>query len=308
MLYRDFGKTGWLVSAIGLGTWNIGNQWGPVNEATAWATMRSGFEHGVNLFDTAESYGIPNGLSEERLGRALAGLRHRVYVVTKTGHWGERTGQGVPRTTVDMIRLCVHASLGRMRTDWADVVLCHEGNLKDPTIYLQGFESLKQDGYLRAYGISTDSLDVLKRFNVDGTCSVVEVDYSLLNRAAESELLPYCQEHGIGVLIRGPLRKGLLSGRYSAGSSFTDSVRANWNVGSGGRAAFEAEVAAVERLKAVVQPGAEMTRAALRYVISHSAAPVAIPGAKSSEQAAMNAQAGDRLLTAQEWDALRAVL
>lgn len=308
MLYRDFGKTGWRVSAIGLGTWNIGNQWGPVDETTAWATIRSGFEHGVNLFDTAESYGIPNGLSEERLGRALAGIRHRVYVVTKTGHWGERTGQGVPRTTVDMIRLCVHASLGRMRTDWADVVLCHEGNLKDPTVYLQGFESLKQDGYLRAYGISTDSLEVLKRFNVDGTCSVVEVDYSLLNRAAEAELLPYCQAHGIGVLIRGPLRKGLLSGRYSAASSFTDTVRANWNVGGSGRAAFEAEIAAVERLKAVVRPGVEMTHAALRYVISHEAAPVAIPGAKSPEQAAMNAQAGDRLLTSQERDALLAVL
>ena len=121
---------------------------GAVDEVTAWATIRSAFEHGVNLFDTAESYGIPNGLSEERLGRTLAGIRHRAYVVTKTGHWGERTGQGVPRTTVDMIRLCVHASLGRMRTDWADVVLCHEGNLKDPTIYLEGFESLKQDGYL----------------------------------------------------------------------------------------------------------------------------------------------------------------
>ena len=306
MLLRPFGKTGWQVSAIGLGTWNIGNQWGPVDEVTAWATIRSAFEHGVNLFDTAESYGIPNGLSEERLGRALAGIRHRVYVVTKTGHWGERTGQGVPRTTVDMIRLCVHASLGRMRTDWADVVLCHEGNLKDPAIYLDGFESLKQDGYLRAYGISTDDLDVLKRFNVNGTCSVVEVDYSLLNRKPEAGLLPYCQEHGIGVLIRGPLRKGLLSGKYGAASTFTDSVRTSWNVGSGGRASFEAEVAAVERLKSVVQPGPEMTTAALRYVISHPSAPVAIPGAKSAEQAAANAAAGDRLLTAQEIDGLLA--
>jgi myo-inositol catabolism protein IolS len=225
MLLRPFGKTGWQVSAIGMGTWNIGNQWGPVNEVTAWATIRSAFEHGVNLFDTAESYGIPSGLSEERLGRALAGIRHRVYVVTKTGHWGERTGRGVPRTTVDMIRLCIHACLGRLHTGWADVVLCHEGNLKDPAIYLEGFESLKQDGYLRAYGISTDDLDVLMRFNINGTCSVVEVDYSLLNRKPEAGLLPYCQEHGIGVLIRGPLRKGLLSGKYGAASTFTDSVR-----------------------------------------------------------------------------------
>ncbi|TFG68742.1 MAG: aldo/keto reductase, partial [Anaerolineales bacterium] len=111
MLYRDFGKLGWKVSTIGLGTWNIGNQWGPIDDATAWATVRGAFDAGVNLFDTAESYGVPNGLSEERLGTALAGIRHRVMVVSKIGHWGARTGQGVPKTSVDMIRMCAHASL-----------------------------------------------------------------------------------------------------------------------------------------------------------------------------------------------------
>jgi hypothetical protein len=139
MLYRDFGKTGWQVSAVGMGTWNIGNQWGELDDATAWAAVRSAFDHGVTLFDTAESYGIPNGLSEERLGVALAGIRRRVYLVSKIGHWGKRTGQGVPKTTVDMIRLCAHASLHRLRTDWLDVVLCHEASLKDPSIYLEAF-------------------------------------------------------------------------------------------------------------------------------------------------------------------------
>ncbi len=79
MLYRAFGKTGMDVSVIGLGTWNIGNQWGEIDDATAWATIRSAVDNGVNLFDTAESYGTPNGLSEERLGNALAGIRHRVF-------------------------------------------------------------------------------------------------------------------------------------------------------------------------------------------------------------------------------------
>ena len=216
MLYRPFGKTGWNVSAIGMGTWNIGNQWGEMDEATAWATVRAAYEQGMNLFDTAESYGIPNGLSEERLGAALAGIRHQVYVVSKIGHWGKRTGQGVPKTTVDMIRLCCHASLGRLRTDWLDVVLCHEGDIEDPSVYLEAFEMLKQRGRIRAYGISTNDLEVLERFNVHGTCSVVEVDYSLLNRAPEADLLPYCQEHGIAVLVRGPLRRGLLAGKYDA--------------------------------------------------------------------------------------------
>jgi myo-inositol catabolism protein IolS len=308
MITRAFGKTGWQVSAIGLGTWNIGNQWGEIDDVTAWATVRQAFDAGVNLFDVAESYGDPNGLSEERLGTALSGIRHRVYVVSKIGHWGERTGQGVPKTTVDMIRLCAHASLHRLRTDWLDVELCHEGDIADPSIYLEAFEMLKQRGRIRAYGISTDSLEVLKRFNVNGTCSVVQVNYSMLNRASEAEFLPYCQEHGIAVMVRGPLRQGLLSGKYSRDSIFTDAVRVSWNAGGAQRARYETELAQVEALKAHFAPGAEMIEAALRYVISHAADPVAIPGAKSPAQAAMNAAVGDRLFSAEELVAIRALL
>ena len=300
MLYRKFGKTGWKVSAIGMGTWNIGNQWGELDDVTAWGTVRSAFEHGMNLFDTAESYGIPNGLSEERLGTALAGIRHQVHVVSKIGHWGQRTGQGVPKTTVDMIRLCCHASLGRLGTNWLDAVLCHEGNIEDPSVYLEAFEVLKQRGRIRAYGISTNDLGVLERFNANGTCSVVEVNYSLLNRTSEKDLLLYCQEHDIAVLVRGPLRKGLLAGKYDANSVFTDTVRARWNAGESGRADFEHDIAQVAKLKQVLQPGNAMVTAALGYVISHPAMPVAIPGAKSPEQARMNAAAGERALPVKE--------
>ncbi len=146
MFTKTFGKTGWQVTAIGLGTWNLGNQWGDIDDATSWATIRAAYEAGVNLFDTAESYGIPNGLSEERLGVALAGIRQNVYVVSKIGNWGKRTGQGVPLTTVDMIRLCAHAQLHRLRTDWLDVVLCHEGNIEDPSVYSGGLRGAGRRG------------------------------------------------------------------------------------------------------------------------------------------------------------------
>jgi aryl-alcohol dehydrogenase-like predicted oxidoreductase len=262
----------------------------------------------MNLFDTAESYGIPNGLSEERLGIALAGIRHQVYIVSKIGHWGLRTGQAVPKNTVDMIRLCCHASLHRLRTDWVDVMLCHEGDIEDPSIYLEAFEMLKQRGRVRAYGISTNSLEVLRRFNADGTCSVVEVDYSLLNRAPEADLLPYCQEHGIAVLVRGPLAKGLLSGKYTAETVFTDSVRSRWHEDATQQARFEGNIARLERLKKALKPGKEMVTAALRYVISHPVDPVAIPGAKSPEQAAMNATASEITLSEDEKHQLTALL
>jgi myo-inositol catabolism protein IolS len=300
MLYRKFGKLGWDISSIGLGTWNIGNQWGDIDEATAYATIRAAWDSGVNLFDTAESYGVPNGLSEYRLGRGLAGIRHQTYVVSKIGYWGARTGQAVPKTTPDMIRLCAHASLYRLRSDYIDVLLCHESSLKEPDIYLEGFEQLKQSGEIRAYGISTDSLEVLKRFNVNGTCHVVELDYSLINRQAENELLPYCEEHGIAVLVRGPLAQGLLSGGYNKQSVFTDSVREGWNVGGAKREVFERKLEAVERIQSALPSEQPLATVALQFAISHRTAPVAIPGAKSPEQARQNALAGETELS-EEW-------
>jgi myo-inositol catabolism protein IolS len=300
MLTKSFGKLGWPVSAVGLGAWNIGNQWGEIDDATAWQTVRAAYDAGMTLFDVAESYGLPNGLSETRVGQALSGVRHNVIVVSKIGNWGQRSGCGIPKTGVDSIRISGHAILGRLRTDWVDVILCHKGDLADPTIYLEGFEALKDEGCLRAYGISTNSLEVLKRFNREGTCSVVQVDYSLLNRDPEEGFLPYCKEHGIAVMVRGPLAKGLLSGRYRKGAVFTDSVRAGWNAGGGQQAQFEAGAARVGRLSEVVSPGEEMVQAAIRYTFSHDAVSVAIPGAKSATQARANAAAGSRMLTAEE--------
>ena len=148
MLTKSFGKLGWPVSAVGLGAWNIGNQWGEIDDATAWQTVRAAYDAGMTLFDVAESYGLPNGLSETRVGQALSGVRHNVIVVSKIGNWGQRSGCGIPKTGVDSIRISGHAILGRLRTDWVDVILCHKGDLADPTIYLEGFEALKDEGLL----------------------------------------------------------------------------------------------------------------------------------------------------------------
>ncbi|MEM7647543.1 MAG: aldo/keto reductase [Cyanobacteria bacterium P01_A01_bin.70] len=297
MLYRDFGKTGLKVSAIGLGTWNIGNQWGEIDEDTALDTVQAALDHGVNIIDTAESYGIPCGLSEERLGRALKGKRDGVHIITKIGRWGRRSGQTVPMTTVDMVRLCVHASLYRLRTDYIDVLLCHEGKIEDPSLYLEAFELLKQQGTIGAYGISTDKPEVLERFNAQGTCSVVELDYSLLNRKPEKTMLPYCQENGIAVVARGPLGKGLLTGKYSTDTVFTDTVRSEWYATDRDREKLASKLAKVRRLKALVPPGEAMVRTAIQFVTAHECQPITIPGAKSPAQAVMNAQAGDGTLT-----------
>ncbi len=295
MLYREFGTTGWNVSTIGMGTWNIGNQWGEIPEATALETVRSAFDHGVNLFDTAEAYGIPQGLSEERLGKALKGVRDRTHIITKVGSWGRRTGEGLPKN-VDTVKLCLQASLFRLQTDYVDAVLCHEGDIEDPSVYLEAFEQLKERGYLRAYGISTNDVEVLKRFNVNNTCRIVEFDYSLLNRKPEKQMLPYCIENGIAILVRGPLAQGLLSGKYGTDTVFTDTIRAKWHKNEAKQAKFNQDIQTVAAIQSTLKPEEDMATMALRYVISHPAQPVAIPGAKSPRQAVLNAQAGNELL------------
>lgn len=309
MIYRIFGRTGWEVSCIGQGCWNIGNQWGIISEAEADKIIKTAYEQGVNLFDVAESYGIPTGLSEIRLGKSLSGIRNNVYIVSKIGWWGARTGQVVPKTTIDMIRLCGYSCIGRLKTDRLDALLCHDADIKDPTIYIEGFEHLRKEGVIREYGISTDSLEVLKRFYdlSDGHCAIVELDYSLLNLLPEKGILPYCVEKGIAVLARGPLARGILSGKYSKDTYFKDNVRSNWNTGEKDRDAFLKKIEEVEEIKKNLNTAGiieELSTMAIRYVISHSSSPVAIPGATSYRHVMNNATAGERLILKNDYKAL----
>ena len=234
MISHPFGKTGRTVSCVGLGTWNLGNQWGDITNEESDVLLRTAVDSGMTLIDTADSYGIPHGKSELRIGRVLHEFpREKLTLVSKIHNWGFRTGQGLSYTTPDMVRLCGHAILGRMKTEYVDTLLCHNGGIEDPSIFIEGFNQLVEEGHLRNYGISTNSLEVLKRFHEmsGGRCAVTEVDYSLLNREAEEAFIPFCQEQGIGILVRGPLSKGILSGRYDLETEFTDTVRSGWNKG-----------------------------------------------------------------------------
>lgn len=302
MEYRTLGRTGWPVSAVGMGCWGIGGQWGAVSDAEAIRTLHAALDAGVNLFDTADAYGIPLGRSEELTGRALRKVRSRVYIATKVGNWARRLGHPLDFTSPEHVILCCHASLFRLRTDYIDLYQCHIGHLEDPTVFLEGMERLREAGLIRAYGISTDSVEVLRMFNAEGKCAACQLNYSILSRSAEKELLPYCQENGIGTLIRGPLAQGILTGKFTAESRFEDSVRASWNEAR--REWFCSQVALVERLRFLERPDRNLTQVALAFVLGHPAVTCAIPGAKSPEQVRMNASAAETPLDEAERRAL----
>jgi aryl-alcohol dehydrogenase-like predicted oxidoreductase len=305
MLKRTLGKTGWTVSAVSFGAWNVGGQWGDVSDATAIDTIKAAYDAGVNFFDVADAYGDPPGRSEELVAKALKPLRDKLIIATKVGNFARRQEHPLPYTSPLHVELCCDASLHRLRTDVIDLYQCHVANLQDYSIFLEAFERLKKRGKIKFYGVSTNDVEALKRFNRDGTCATLQTDYSFLHRTAEQALLPYCAEHQIGVIVRGPLAQGVCAGKFTPESTFTDQVRLKWNEGTG-RERFLQRLAVVDQVRFLETPIRSMAQAALQFVISHPAVSCAIPGAKSPEQARSNAAAGVKTLEPAELEKLRA--
>ena len=308
MLKRKLGKTGLDVSAVGMGTWNIGNQWGELDEKQVYDTIQTAYSQGNTVFDTADAYGIPGGCSEERLGQALKGMRENVVFISKFGNWAKRFGGAMQFTCADIVIEACHASLFRLQTNYLDVALCHLNDLKpeETEPWLDGLDELKRRGLIRHYGISTDDLNVLKEFNRRGSCEVVELDYSLINKTPETNgMLDYCLNNNIGVLVRGPLAQGILSGHYTRETHFTDTIRTPFNEGGSAREVYLQKMDRLDRI--IAAAGREnLIETSLRYILNHPCQPVVIPGAKSPKQAIANAAAGSALLEDELYAKLKA--
>jgi aryl-alcohol dehydrogenase-like predicted oxidoreductase len=282
---RVLGKSGIAVSVIGLGLWAIGGgYWGPTDDRESLSTIDAALDMGVTLFDTADVYG--DGHSEELLGQAMKGRRDKFVVTTKIG-WidfdGERGRSAYD--TVEKLIAGVESNLRRLQTDHIDVIQSHI-DFRDPTmeIFVEGFQKLQHDGKVRAYGVSTSDFKHLKAFNADDNCATLQTDYSILNRTAEAEIFPYCQEHNLGILVRGPLAMGILTGKFSPETRFgPDDFRRRWHENQEEHDIFLNDLAKVEKLRSLAK-GRTLAQLALQFVIAHPAVTAAIPGAKKPKQ------------------------
>ncbi len=296
-------RSGLEVSDVGLGLWAVsGSEWGPVQDEENLDAIEAALESGVTFFDTADVYG--GGHSEELLGRAMQARRDAFIVATKIG-WIDFDGQAnrSQYDSVEKLVAGVEGSLRRLGTERIDVIQCHVSYPEPNTqVFIDGFRQLKEAGTVRAWGVSTSDPAHLRRFNADGDCDVLQTDYSILNRTAEAELFPYCQENGIGVIVRGPLAMGLLTGKYTAADTFPEGdFRRAWIDDPAQHEQFLRDLLAVEQLRGVVPEGQTMAQFALRFVRSHPAVSTVIPGAKDRRQAESNSAAGLLpLLSAQE--------
>ena len=300
MEYRELGRTGIRVSEIGFGAWAIGGDaWGPVEDRESIAAMELALELGVNFFDTADVYG--DGHSEELVATVIAGRREDVIVSTKGGLMGHhRVPEREPvYDRASKVTEAFDASLRRLGTDYIDVYWCHIwwDKHEETEAFIEAFDELKRGGRARAVGISTDSIDHLRHFGNSGVIDAVQFDYSILNRKPESDLLPYAEEHGLGAVIRGPLFKGLLTGKFDAESTFAPGdIRHGWT----DEPWYGESVDKVDRLRALERDDQTLGQLALRFVLHHPAVSVAIPGAKDHDQVGQNAAASRRPLLAPE--------
>lgn len=305
MKLRRLGKTGWDVSAVSMGCWALGGQWGAVSERQAVATVHAAMDAGVNLFDTADSYGL--GQSELFLGKALADRRGTAYVATKVGNWARRAGDPPGLKTIYSIIGGCHASLYRLGVDTIDLYQCHLASPEHPEVFVEAFELLKRQGKIRHYAISTNDLRALQALDANGHCAACQINYSILNRSAERDILPYCRDHEIGVLLRGPIAQGLLADKFDADTRFDDSVRADWTPGGARRDHFLARLEVVSRLRSVLRPGQSMAELALQFTLAHPAVTCPIPGMKNPRQARANAAAADGRLDGEQLAAIAAI-
>jgi aryl-alcohol dehydrogenase-like predicted oxidoreductase len=313
MRYRMLGKTGLRVSAVGLGMWAMGgDSYGPIDDAASLDALNHAWNLGVNFFDTADIYG--NGHSEEVLGRWLKTVpRGDVYIATKCGLRSthsrrarqllarvvrkavQRIDQHKPiplRSVAGIIADC-EASLRRLGTDWIDVYQDHLWWDEDVEVFAEAFHRLRSSGKIRFVGLSTNDNSYIRKF--DALCKgmdTLQIDYSLLNRKPEQEVFPYCRERGIGVIARGPLAMGKLTGKFNANTTFppTDGRR-SW-LEAGRHTAFLSDLERIQQLQPLAN-GRTLAQAAIAYVLHDPVVSVAIPGAKTREQVEENVRAAD---------------
>jgi len=289
MNYKQLGKSDLRVSEVGFGCMSLGD-----DHAGNARLLHRAADGGINFFDTADLY--DKGFNEETVGRAFEKRRQNVVIATKVGNQWRPDGSGWdwnPRKAY--ILSAVEASLRRLRTDYIDLYQLHGGTLDDPIDEtIEAFELLKERGKIREYGISSIRPSVIREYVRRSRIAGVMMQYSLLDRRPEEAALELLGQHGIGVLARGSLAKGLLVNKTP--EKYLD---------------YPAET--VQKAAAAVraQSGAERGPAAVavRFVLHHPAVSSAVLGIRTMPQLEEAlAVGGTQPLTGPQADAMRGAL
>ncbi|MCW8130126.1 MAG: aldo/keto reductase [Planctomycetota bacterium] len=297
MRRRDLGSTGIKVGEIGFGAAAIGGgavvagrgmAYGAVDDATSLAALARAFQLGVSFVDTADAYGM--GHSETLVGKALRVAPRRVVVATKVGHVRRDPEPQAKDFSPEYIRKACDRSLSRLGVTCIDVYQLHGAprEVLENRATWDVLRELKDKGKIAHYGASIGAAEEGRIAVEAGEAETLQIPYHLLSRGHAS-LFPFCQKHGVGVIVRIPLYHGLLTGKYAAGHVFPEN--------DGRRQRFDAatlsgELARIEKLRFLTeQTGRTLAQAALRFCLASDVVSVVIPGIKTPQQADENALA-----------------
>ena len=299
MEQRVLGRTGRPVSVIGLGTWQLGADWGNVSEDDALAVLHAAAESGVTFLDTADVYG--DGRSERTIGRFIAGNAARgVTVATKMGR---RADQVPENYTLDNFRAWTDRSRVNLGVDTLDLVQLHcpPTPVYSSDAVFDALDALVAEERAAAYGVSVETCaEALTAIARPGT-GCVQIILNAFRRKPLDAVLPAAAAAGVGIIARVPLASGLLSSRYTRDSTFAADDHRSYNrhgeafdVGETFSGVdFEAGVDAAREFAALALPGATPAQTALRWVIQQPGVTTVIPGARNPGQARQNSAAAD---------------
>ncbi|MHB1356384.1 MAG: aldo/keto reductase [Anaerolineae bacterium] len=310
MRYRSLGRTGIPVSEIGLGSWGLGGGWGNLDDAEALRAMERAIELGVTFFDTALGYG--NGHSESLIGRVLKGRREKLVVATKippqTGRWPVLPTDPVEATfSAKWVIECTEKSLKNLNTDYIDVQQLHAWTppYVQQTAWLEGLQRLKEQGKVRAFGVSANDWDPYGTVSLveSGLIDTVQVIYNLFEQRPAEELLPAALKHKVGIIVRVPFEEGLLTGKLGPNHRFVEGDwRADWLTPQ----RLQAAAPHVEALQVYLNADhPTLASLALKFILSHPAVSTVIPGMRTITHVDENVAASDgKLLISVELESL----
>ena len=299
MQKRNLGKSGLEVSAIGFGAMGMSQSYGPPpgTREEMIVVLREAFERGVSFFDTAEIYGA--GKNEELVGEALAPFKERVVIATKFGFKDPAAGAsaGVD-SRPERIKQVAEASLKRLRVDAIDLFYQHR---VDPAVPIEdvagAVKDLIEEGKVKHFGLSEASAKTIRRANAVQPLTAVQSEYSLWWREPEKEILPTCEELGIGFVPFSPLGKGFLTGKIDETTTFdsTDFRNTIPRFTQENRKANQAVVGILEKI--AERKKATPAQIALAWLLAQKPWIVPIPGTKRIERLEENIGAASIELT-----------
>jgi aryl-alcohol dehydrogenase-like predicted oxidoreductase len=297
MKYRKLGKTGFEVSEVSLGTWQIGASWGSISEKDAVALLHAAIDNGINFFDTADVYG--DGRSERLIAQVVGERSEKVYVATKAGRRLQpHTADGYNEKNLTAF---IERSLSNLGRETLDLVQLHcppTDVYYRPEVF-DTLERLKKVGKILHYGVSVEKIEeAIKATDFPGLATV-QIIFNIFRQRPKELFFHLAQKRDVGILVRLPLASGLLGGKITKQTQFAaDDHRAYNRRGeqfdrgetfSG--VDLDVALEAVERVRGLVPPNVSMANFALGWILQFPEVSCVIPGARNREQVLENVKA-----------------